>query len=151
MGVLTVLGRLLWCHTRPSSYRWWRRHLPPPCRKLVRCCRREAAERSSQPKTERQAVGPFWCTAGWVWHVQRTCSGACSTGSPRVHCMRTARALYVPSQWTACVRYSTATTHHNCIARCTAATAVSTSAERSPAHSEDIDMSPARAAGFAAK
>ena len=55
MGVLTV-SRLRWCHMRPSSYRWWRRHLPPPCRKLVRCCRREAAARGSQFKTETQGV-----------------------------------------------------------------------------------------------
>mmetsp|Transcript_25326 Transcript_25326/g.60598 ORF Transcript_25326/g.60598 Transcript_25326/m.60598 type:complete len:232 (-) Transcript_25326:53-748(-) len=45
---------------------------------------------------------------------------------------------------------SQASALHSCIARCTAATAVSTSAERSPAHSEDINMRPARAAGFAA-
>ena len=58
MGVLTV-SRLQWCHMRPSSYRWWRRHLPPPCRKLMRCCRREAAARGSQFKTETQSCGAF--------------------------------------------------------------------------------------------
>mgnify|MGYP004184883951 CR=1 FL=1 len=73
-------------------------------------------------------------------HVHRTCIAR----APHVHCMCIARAQH------ALHARGTATTHHSCIARCTAATAVSTSAERSPAHSEDIDMRPARAAGFAA-
>ena len=46
--------------------------------------------------------------------------------------------------------HDTATTHHSRIARCTAATAASTSAERSPAQSEDIDVRLARATGFEA-
>ena len=82
MRLLAELSCLPSCHTRPSSYRWWRRHLPAPCRRRVRCCGRQRHAGVS-PRLIGRAVMPCWVRPGgravgpcWVHY---TCTCACMT------------------------------------------------------------------------
>ena len=96
MRLLAELSCLPSCHTRPSSYRWWRRHLPAPCRTRVRCCGRQRHAAVS-PRPIGRAVMPCWVRPGgravgpcWVHY---TCTFTCTT-----QLQRTTAALHAAQQ-----------------------------------------------------